>query len=624
MGKALRIAPLSTAAIVAVILLAAFISLRSSEDASSAVQATLVAQSVAVAPTLDGNGGDAAWTSATALDVPVAGGWYGTGVMNVKAVYSGSNIYFKVVYADASRDSRREPWVKNGDGSWTHVDAMSEAWMAYNGTAFGWQNKDPNAAYEDKFAFMWNTTGASAVSGFNTSGCAVLCHYGTGQGGNGDFGRHYTNTATEKADFWHMKSVRMSPVYTETDDGAGGVYQTGQIHDQNVDNCIGTNNPYGLTEDGLPHTLPNGSVIFVDDACNTDWGRHGDPKATGASGYSNNQNVDNTLPSHTSATQPADGSVAHPYFLRKSEEVAFVDSYVTGDEIAGIRISPMDGDAGNISSGSHYDNVNHTWTVEFSRALDTGTTTDVQFTDMNQEYFFGTAIFDNAQVQHSTSDGVYRMVFSGGNVDDKNYYMPWFDNTSSRGINGDWVNIANMGTNTVTAEVNVGANHIGTVSIPAGGETNVTAPEGTDGGPVQVACSHCQTTGDILVVTQRTLFKNSFNEAGSLESEQLGSAYAFPWYDHNTAAGMLGDWIVVGNTSDTEATVDVFIGDLVTPIATLVIPAGGVQYYQAAPGLFAGPVKVAAQGTQKLIVSQRVIYLDSFNEILGTVLPVVI
>lgn len=618
MGKALRIAPVSVAVMVAVILLAAFIGLRSSDPASSAIQGTLVAQQVASAPSLDGNGGDAAWTSATGLDIGVAGGWYGTGTMNVKAVYSGSSVYFKVVYADSSRDSRREPWVKNEGGTWTHVPAMSAEWEAYNGTLFGWQNKDPNAAYEDKFAFMWNSTGSSAVSNFNTSGCAVLCHWGTGQNGNGDFGRHYTNTATEKADFWHFKSVRMAPVTTETNDGAGGVYQTGQIHDQNVDNCIGTNNPYGLTEDGQPHTLPNGSTIYVDDACNTDWGRHGDPK-TG--GYTTNGGT--TQPDYTSDTQPADGSAENPYHIIEAGKVAFTDTYTAGDEIAGIRISPMTGDGGNITSGSHYDAVNHTWTVEFSRPLDTATAKDVQFTDLNDEYFFGTAIFDNAQVQHSTSNGVYRMVFSGGNADDKNYWMPWFDNNSSWGMNGDWVNIANMGANTVTAEVNVGGNHIGSISVPAGGESNVTAPMGTFGGPVQVACSHCQTTGDVLVVTQRTIFKDSFNEEGSLESPQLGSTYAFPWYDNVQAWGMLGDWILVGNTSDTDAMADVFIGDLVTPATTLAVPAGGVAAYMSPTAIFDGPVKVAAQGSQKLIVSQRVIFKDSFNELLGTVLPAI-
>jgi len=409
MKNATKIIPASIGVIATIILLTSLLTMAGTQASSAINEYTLVAVPVDTAPVLDGNGVDSAWSGATAVDVPVSGGWYGTGLMNLKAVYGNGQIYFKAVYADTSRDSRRAPWVKQGDGSWYHVPAKSAAWAAYDGTSYGWSHKDPNAAYEDKFALMWNISAA----GFNEgAGCAVSCHFQPGLSGNGNFGRHVTDNASEKIDFWHMKSVRMSPVYSETDDGAGGIYQSGQIHDQNLDNCIGTNNPYGLTEDGLTHTITwadgGTSDVVVKASCNTDWGRHGDPK-TG--GYNDNV-ATSGHPTYSSPTQPADGSAAHPYFLRESEKTAFVDTFAAGDEIAGIRIAPMTGDGGNISSASHYDAVNDTWTVEFTRPMNTGSANDIQFTNLDGEYFFGAAIFDNAQVEHSTSGGVNKMVFA--------------------------------------------------------------------------------------------------------------------------------------------------------------------------------------------------------------------
>lgn len=390
--KATRIASLSVEVIAATIALTSLLTMAGA-PACSAVD-TLVSVPVGTAPVLDGDGDDLAWTGATALDIIVSGGWYGTGHMFLQSVYANDKIYFKVVYADPDRSSRREPWRKLGTGDWEHVPSRSAAQALLNGTSAGFTTKDPDGAYEDKFALLWNTTGASKVANFDEGvGCYALCHTGGGNGGSGDFGRKYTSSANEIADFWHFKSVRTGPVVSQTDDGAGGVYEIGQVHDQYVDNCKGTQgNPTG------------------DPACNGDWGRHSDPK-TG--GYSDNVDVSGMLPAFTSPTQPADGSADSPYFIRKSEETSFVDAdFAIGDEVAGIRIAAFEGDAADISSGAHYDAVNHTWTVELTRALVTGSTKDVQFSDLDATYFFGAAIFDNAQVEHSISQSLLKMTFA--------------------------------------------------------------------------------------------------------------------------------------------------------------------------------------------------------------------
>jgi len=561
MDRLFKLAPASVGIMVVVILLTALITMGGSPAASALNPNTLVSTGVASAPTLDG-AAETVWNNATPVTIPISGGWAGSINVTLKSVYNGGNVYFLMQYTDPENSDRRQPWKKNADLSWTQIPAKSPGWTS-------WSEKDPNAAYEDKMAIIWNID--NSIAGFNETGCAVACHWS-----EPPQPRKYTNAPGEKGDMWHFKSVRTGPV--------------NQVDDQYLDNC-------------------------TDVATCAEYGRHSDPKTAG--GYSNN----GAGPAFTSPTQPAP-----PYYLMNSEKVAFSDTYVVGEEIAGIIISAISGDRGQISAGSSYSGG--TWTIEFGRPLVTPDQTnpaipsanDVQFNDLNGEYFFGVAVFDNAQIEHSSSgSNVYKMIFDGHNADDKVYYMPWFDNQTSQGMVGDWINIANMGPGAITTKVDVGGVSLGTYDLAAGEIKNVTAPPNTVGGMVEVACSHCQTSADSLVVTQRTLFKSSFNEVGSIESAGLGSKYAFPWYDNNSAWGMVGDWIIVGNTSSTDAMADIYIGSLTTPVTTLSVPAGGVEFYRTSGPTYDGPVKVAAQGTEKLVVSQRVIYRDSFNEILGSV-----
>jgi hypothetical protein len=49
------------------------------------------------------------------------------------------------------------------------------------------------------------------------------------------------------------------------------------------------------------------------------------------------------------------------------------------------------------------------WTIEFSRKRVTGS--DVQFSDLTAQYFFGLAIFENAQFRHAFEMGTSFLVF---------------------------------------------------------------------------------------------------------------------------------------------------------------------------------------------------------------------
>lgn len=365
MKKTKRIIPASAGVVVLLIVIVSLLASMSAPATSQLNDNTLMSIPLVaggtLAPVLDGNADDTAWAAAPAQYIPVSGGWYGAGGVTVKSVYDpvGGMIYFLYQYNDPDQSLRRSPWQKQTDGSWKRVPATTWPKPASSdcgspGNCPQWSTKDPNAAYEDKFAVLWNVS----TPGFEAQGCAVTCHWNADRT-NGKYGRKYTNAPGEIVDMWHFKSVRTAPV--------------GQSDDQYVDNA----------------------------QAGEDWGRHGDPKTGG--GYTNNYATGGTKPIVTSPTQPAP-----PYWILRSEETPFVDTYAPGDEIAGIRISAFSGDRGNLATGSRY--ADGVWTIEIARPLVTGSAKDVQFSDLLATYPFGVAVFDNAQVEHSVS-GVNKLAF---------------------------------------------------------------------------------------------------------------------------------------------------------------------------------------------------------------------
>jgi hypothetical protein len=77
--------------------------------------------------------------------------------------------------------------------------------------------------------------------------------------------------------------------------------------------------------------------------------------------------------------------------------------------VPSIVVAPIVGDRGDISAGWTWaDGVR---TLEFGRALTTGSEFDVQFDDLSGTYFFGVAVFDNVQVRHAFESGSTPFVF---------------------------------------------------------------------------------------------------------------------------------------------------------------------------------------------------------------------
>ncbi len=189
------------------------------------------------------------------------------------------------------------------------------------------------------------------------------------------------------------------------------------------------------------------------------------------------------------------------------------------------------------------------------------------------------------------------------------YYFTWYDSDPANGMKGDWILIGNQGSNLANVEVYIGGNLMGTYSIPAGGRVTPAYPNVTDG-PVKVVCTNSQP----LIVSQRVLFRDSFNEVLGVPESKLSSEFNFTWYDCKPENYMKGNWILIGNMDRGDASVDVYIGGQL--MGSYTVPQGGritPQY----PNVMNGPVKVVSTNSKKLIVSQRILFKDSFEEFQG-------
>jgi hypothetical protein len=322
---------------------------------------------VDAAPTLDGVADEAFWADAPELIIPVAGGFNNFAAdASLRAVYTEDSVYFVVTYADPTESWFRSPWQKQEDGTWLKLTDPDD------------KGGDNNLYYEDKFAMIWTIN--NSIKGFDTAGCFTACHAGE----NSDvkpFGNKYTASEGEMGDIWHWKSIR----------------NLGQLDDQYLD------------------------WTRFDAQASPEAGRKSDAKDSG--GYADNYAsmpdpndasktvADKSKPGFTSAS--VDLTTGAPGYILDSEKVALdqaaLDAMPVGSIIPGIIKSSIVGDRGNISAGWQW--ADGVWTIEFGRALDTGSETDVQFTDLTAMYNFGMAIFENAQVRHAYETGVSFLVF---------------------------------------------------------------------------------------------------------------------------------------------------------------------------------------------------------------------
>ncbi len=317
-------------------------------------QNTLTAVKAAQAPKLDALSAEPAWAKAPELKFQVQNGQnFGGGTSNVamKAVYTSDMLYVLVQYTDPTQSVRRFPYQKQTDGTWKKLVDPND------------KGGDDNMYYEDKFAFIWNIN--NSIKGFDSQGCFAMCHMGETK----PFGNKYTASEGELGDIWHMKSIRTGYI--------------GQTDDQYVD-----------------HTR-------YDKEKSPEAGRKSDPKIGG--GYADVKLV-NGKPEFMSKDAKA-ANKGGLYYIREEVKVAFDDGkFVAGDEVASISVAKFTGDRGDIDTVIGY--KNGMWTAVLARKLVTQGKTDVQFNNLDGEYGFGFAAFDNAQVRHAFHMGAMKLKFA--------------------------------------------------------------------------------------------------------------------------------------------------------------------------------------------------------------------
>ena len=332
-------------------------------------------------PNSDGYASEEVWSDATPMVAAVGGGWADAEDVTLSAAYDDEFLYILARWFDDEASYRRAPWVKQDDGTWKAMSAKAAPldgndWQTYMGANF--DEEAPDVFYEDKFALIWNTYGASTIAGFDQQGCSVVCHDPTNgytPGTTYNYGdaqlaaKKYTNFVEEKADMWHWKSVRQNQHY--------------KIDDQNVAYWRQGN----------------------DDPAHA--GRHGD---TGSGGYGSNPAFEGR-PMYRGPVL-----AAPPFYIVDAEK-----TLVTQAELDGLPVGTMlpnmitkgpSGERADVDAHGVYNPANNTWTLEIRRRLVTeGSTNDVQFDDLTREYFFGAAVFDNAQIEHSWTPAVFKLVF---------------------------------------------------------------------------------------------------------------------------------------------------------------------------------------------------------------------
>lgn len=205
---------------------------------------------------------------------------------------------------------------------------------------------------------------SDTTKGFDTAGCFTTCHAGENANVK-PYDNKYTTSAGEMDDSWHWKSAR----------------NLNQIDDQYLGNT----------------QLSTGTH---------EAGRKSDAKEGG--GYVNNETEDKKLPAFM-ATEGGEKD-GLPGSVIDSDKVPFDDTlFKAGDRVPAIVKSEMVGDRGDIPAVWKW--ADGARNLEFCRALDTGSPTDVNFTDMAKAYYFGVTAFDNAQVRHAFQAGATPFVF---------------------------------------------------------------------------------------------------------------------------------------------------------------------------------------------------------------------
>jgi hypothetical protein len=203
-------------------------------------------------------------------------------------------------------------------------------------------------------------------------------------------------------------------------------------------------------------------------------------------------------------------------------------------------------------------------------------------------------------------------------VSELEFDFTWYDNDPTHYMGGNWIMVANADTTAAaTTDVVIGGVTVDTLNIPAGSYQFWTAPTAMADGPVEVMSQ----TGQKLIVSQRVIYKDTFNEVLASGNSTLQDEGVFTWYDNDAAAGMNADWVMAANMGVAATDVEIYLTDIgagATPVATIAdVQPGEIAAWTSPTMRTEGPVRVRSTSAQPLMTSQRVIYKGSFEEVQG-------
>lgn len=343
----------------------------------------LLSLSTTTPPTIDGEV-DLAWENAqkliTTATVPDPGdnfyaGYVGnTYNVTMRSMHDQEFIYFLVEWNDQTGNLNRQPWF---------YDPATKKWAQEKGEHSVNSNGDitRSAFGEDKLGVLWNV-GKSVVD-WNSATCYKSCH--TGLGADNGFARHYTNSATEKIDMWHWKSVR------DNDGSMDDQYQdntqpNGRKNDASVSGTGALDNKQSLDQPGIGAVNVPKYVI---------------PGKTNYFWISKSEIDNSTAKLITSIDENGilyyDGGSIDPI----SDKAFQRDGSTTGNKvIPSVTTSRLEGSRGDITAkGVHTQGKG--WVLEIKRKLETeDTEKDVSFADFSDQYF-GIGVFNNTGHSHA-------------------------------------------------------------------------------------------------------------------------------------------------------------------------------------------------------------------------------
>ncbi len=368
---------------------------------------TVTAKPVTALPAIDGDGSDAAWSSATALKL---------GVLTMKAVYTSDELAMLLAWDDRDLSiNSRGTWSLNpSTGVWTQT-GMDGSWQSYTGS------RHPE----------WANISFDISSKMKTQGCYAFCHETVKDNG---VWHHNTEVKGEYVDSWLLLTKHgFGPKYLQDMGWLAGVESVTQSGTLVFD----PNDPIDS------HQLLSGKLTFVgyaedkfmtspDDAawpqttrpadqycikCHTDqkaidWTKTAN-KTYGDDGtlpYSANWNATYSAPVYMekAPTSFADAMVLTQAEVDAGEAVAVAGlssaqvaqywaSYAALNALVPqLVLKPPTGSQADVRVAATWNNGR--WTLELKRKLVTGFTDDVQFADKGKLYYFGLSLWNHSDL----------------------------------------------------------------------------------------------------------------------------------------------------------------------------------------------------------------------------------